>query len=223
MRIGLDLASNDYRSGLVERPVQEAIADAMRPGAVFFDVGANVGFFSLVAARASGGTARIVAFEPRADVASALAANARRNSLDITVLAVAAGDQGGTASLLVAEHPGGATTDASKATDTVRITHVPQVAIDDLVDAGTLPVPDVVKIDVEGSETAVVRGMSRTLRRGRTVVVFEVDAPTVAAVEQQYDEVVRLLDELGYTSSRLEPSYVGSGWNVIHAIARFDG
>jgi len=222
MRIGLHNASSDYRSGSVELPVQRAVASLMQPGSIFFDVGANVGFFTLVAAGQTDGDATLIAFEPRRDVADALAANMRRNDLPVSVWPVAVGDQDGVAALLVAEHPGGATIEPMKAFDTKRIEHVPQVSIDSLVESGRVPVPDVVKIDVEGAEPAVIRGMSQTLRLGRTSVVYEIDAPTGEVAEEQYAEVDELLDELGYTSTRLDPSYANTGWHVIHAVARPD-
>lgn len=221
MRIGLHLASNNYRSGDVEAPVQRAVADAMAPGGVFFDIGANVGFFTLVAAGAVDRTGTFVAFEPRPDVAAALSANAARNDLTVDVRPVAVGEVDGTTDLLVADHPGGATIEASKAVDTVETVTVDQVTIDRLVvDRGELPVPDVVKIDVEGAEPAVIRGMSATLALGRTTVVYEIDAATSEEVEAQYEEVDGLLTRLGYTSRRLDPSYENSGWQVIHAVAR---
>jgi len=220
MRVGLHLASNDYRRGDIEVPVQQAVASLLEPGDVFFDVGANVGFFTLVAAGSVDGDATFVAFEPRADVARALESNLRRNDVVGSVRVAAVGAHTGVAPLLVAEHPGGATIEATKAYDTTRIEEVPQVSIDDLVERGEVPVPDLVKIDVEGAEPAVVRGMMRTLALERTIVVYEIDAPTPGEAEAQFDEVDALLSSLGYASERLEPSYGHTGWSVVHAVAR---
>jgi len=221
-KIGLHLASNNYRSGDIERPVQNAIADAMFDGAVFFDIGANVGFFTLVAAGAVDDAATLVAFEPRADVAEALAKNMRRNQLDVDVWEAAVGDRDGTIELLVAGHPGGATIEPTKAVDTTGTCSVRQVTIDALVAKGLVPMPDVVKIDVEGAEPAVVRGMASTLRAGGPTVIYEIDAATSDEADDQFERVDSLLRDAGYTSVRLDPSYESSGWTVIHAIARPD-
>ncbi len=219
MRIGLHLSSNNYRAGDVEVPVQEAIASAMRPGAVFYDIGANVGFFTLVAAGAVQGRGTFVAFEARADVADRLAQNMALNDLDVSVWPVAVSDRSGPIELLVAEHPGGATIESDKAVDTVDTARIEAVTIDELVDDGRLPAPDLVKIDVEGAEPAVIRGMTNTLRNANAVVVYEIDAPTADLAEERFGEVDGLLTGLGYASDRLAPSYENSGWHVIHAIA----
>lgn len=220
MRIAMRYASNEYRTGTVEMPVQRAIASLVSPGCVFFDIGANVGFFTMVAYAATGGEGTFVAFEPRADVATQLAANLARNDVPAQVWPVAVGEQQGIAPLFVARHPGGATIEPSKSADVQRIEHVPQFAIDDLVESSRLPLPDVVKIDVEGAEPAVLRGMTRTLGLHRTTVVFEVDAPTEDEAEGQYREVDRMLTDLGYTSERLDAGYPDSQWHVLHAVAR---
>ena len=62
----------EYGSGSNELPVQEAIKNLLRPGEVFYDIGANVGFFTIIAGRLVGPTGSIVAFEP---VASQLLAS----------------------------------------------------------------------------------------------------------------------------------------------------
>jgi hypothetical protein len=120
----------------------------------------------------------------------------------------------------MADHPGGATTEPTKAFDTSGTARVEQITIDRLVEDGRLPMPDLVKIDVEGAEPAVLRGMSGTLQKGNVIVVYEIDAPTVEAAAEQYAEVDALLSDLGYHSTRLAPSYEGTGWQVIHAVAR---
>lgn len=212
-------ASNEYRDGDVEMPVQEAIARSVPPDGVFFDVGANIGFMSLVASRAAGPSGTIVAFEARPEIAAALERNLHLNGVDARVYAAAVSDSTGTAELLVAHHPGGSTTEPERAYDTVARVTVPRIALDDLI-GDDLPLPDVVKLDVEGGEVSAIRGMRRTLERRATTLIFEVDAPTLAEVESHYDELTELLAEIGYTTDRLAPGYPGGGWHVLHGIAR---
>jgi hypothetical protein len=70
------------------------------------------------------------------------------------------------------------------------------VAIDDLVERGDVPPPDVVKIDVEGSELAVIRGMRRTLERHRPVLICELHEtnPEFVAAMRRHGYVVENLD-----------------------------
>ena len=220
MRIGLRYASNEYRAGLVERPVQQALVEVLRPGDSFFDVGANVGFFTLVASRSVGHSGSLHAFEARSDIARVAQRNLRRNGLSGEVLNVAVGDSDGTVELFVADHPGGSTIERSQAASIGRTEIVQQVTIDRLVASGRLPIPNVVKIDVEGAEPAVIRGMSTTLREHRPIVIFELDDQDSTRVESQFLEMQDRLADLGYRCERLAPSYADVSWQVIHAVAR---
>ena len=85
-----------------------------------------------------------------------------------------------------------------------------------------MKIPDLIKIDVEGAEPAVVRGMSRTLERHRPILIFELDDADPSAVEAQFVEMQTLLSDLGYGCERLDRSYADVGWHVIHAVARPD-
>jgi FkbM family methyltransferase len=225
LRIGRRHASADYSAGTNELPVQVALADLLRPGDVFFDVGANVGFFSLVAARLVGPEGRVIAIEPVPANCKAIRANARRNGFrNVEVLAAAAGGVEGTATLVLTRHPGGAAlaTAASQPPDAVGQLRVRVATIDGLVEAGHWPAPNVVKIDVEGAETGVLEGMCRTLARWHPVILCEVDGPDDAELAARRRTVVDLLAGWGYTVTELVDSYPGMTWRVCHFIARFD-
>ncbi len=223
LRIGLRHASADYRSGTNELPVQEAVADLLEPGATFFDVGSNVGFFAVLAAREVGPAGAVHAFEPVPAIADDIAANAERNGLaNVTVHAVAVSDtDGATASLMLAAHPGGATLSEADAPDdlTGRI-DVPVVTLDELVRTGTCPPPDVVKIDVEGVEMQVLAGMSEILAQHRPTLVCELDSPDPGVLATKVDLWRSTMATAGYEVSDLADSYEGSGWHVYHAVAR---
>jgi hypothetical protein len=124
--------------------------------------------------------------------------------------------------LLVADHPGGSTIEPSKAVSTKRRQSVDQVTVDHLVATGRVEIPDVVKIDVEGAEPAVVRGMAATLERHQPSLLFELDDADSTTVEQQYVEMQTILRAFGYRCERLGDSYGDVGWHVIHAVARPD-
>jgi FkbM family methyltransferase len=220
MRIGRLNASSDYGSE-VEMPVQQALAEALRDGDVFFDIGANVGFFTLVAARCVGPEGRLHAFEPRASNVAALRSNLQRNGLhDVRVWPVAVGAQDGTVTLLCDDHPGGATVEPSAAYSVTSEETVDMVTVDHLVETGQIEPPSVVKIDVEGAELAVLQGMTSTIRQHRPVIVYELDSPVAGEVEERNAEITALFDTLGYGVERLPDSYEGIPWHVLHAVAR---
>jgi FkbM family methyltransferase len=221
LRIGRSQASADYASGTNELPVQRAVADSLRPGAVFVDIGANVGFFSLIAARVVGDGGRVVALEPVPENVAAIRANARRNRLRVDVLEVAAGATNGPTSLVLTRHPGGAVLASADAPpDATGRIEVEGATVDDLVAAGRLPRPSVVKIDVEGAEEAVLQGMTETLTSVGPTLIVEVDGPDDAALARRRAGIVARLDDAGYEVSDLEPSYPGMAWKVAHLLAR---
>src|SRR5918992_3515094 len=73
------LTGRDYCVGDNEPRVQEKIAKYLRPGTVFYDVGANMGYYSLAAARSVGGAGMVYAFDPDSRVHERLQENIRRN------------------------------------------------------------------------------------------------------------------------------------------------
>jgi FkbM family methyltransferase len=162
-------------SGNLELSVQEALVRHLEPGAVMYDIGANLGFFSLVAARLLGPDGRVYAFEPAPDNAAAITRNAGLNQLEnIDVIPRAVSSRAGTARLQVVDDQSWSRLEEfGEHPDTERVLEVPTVTIDALVQSGELPPPALVKIDVEGAELAVLEGMAATIERHRPAIVCE--------------------------------------------------
>lgn len=153
-------------------------------GGRFFDIGANVGFFSLMAARLVGPAGRVVAFEPEPDIHEALVRSARANELaNLEAHKLALSDRegelpfyrarDGTASSLVPEAPG-------KEARYERTLVTPVTTLDKLVADGKIEAKGVTlcKVDVEGEEVRTVRGMLDTLvAAGHPAIWCEVRGP----------------------------------------------
>lgn len=144
--------------GGYEADKQSAFADAIKPGAVVYDIGANVGFYTLLSATLAGPNGKVYAFEPLPRNLGLLRRHVALNSLG-TVEVIAAA---------VSDREGEATFDDSAPTAMGSLSErgslkVRTVAIDELVAQGRLKPPDVVKIDVEGAEGHVLAGASKTL------------------------------------------------------------
>lgn len=221
LRISLRQASADYTDGTNELPVQRAIVGHLGRGSVFYDVGSNVGFFSLLAARQVGEGGRVYAFEPLPLNARCIGANAAANSFDnIVVVEAAVGAAIGRHELLVTEHPGGATLSGrDRPPGVTGMIEVPVTTIDEFVRSGAGRPPTLVKIDVEGSEIDVVRGMSETLSTSRPVVLCELDDDEAAGLEEKLERFRRALEPHGYAVAMLESSYAHAGWHVAHMLA----
>ena len=212
----------EFISGTSELPVQRALAGRVRPGDVVYDIGANVGFFTIIAAKLVGATGAVCAFEPVAENATTIRQNARLNQLDhVQLFEVAVGKDSGTAELLLTDWDGGSTLSSSsvKPTEPVSRRTVPVVALDAFMASGNLPPPDFIKIDVEGVELEVLQGMSATLARGKAALLYEIDDGNRAAFERRWQEVDDYVARFGYTIQRLESSYTNEHWCVGHSLA----
>jgi FkbM family methyltransferase len=204
-------ANAGYALGTTEPQVQEAMRTIVRPRDVLYDIGANVGFFTVLTARLVGPAGAVIAFEPLQESAEAARRNANLNGFThVTVLTRAAGRRAGTAKLALREE----STWAKLADDSTTgpTVDVEIVAIDDLVDAGTIRPPDFVKIDVEGAELDVIEGMRRTIIAHRPVILCEMHGRNAAFAS--------LMESLGYTVRSLEGDLplAKARWDV-HAVA----
>ena len=224
LRIGLRHASADYGRETNELPVQMAFQDHVRAGHTVYDVGSNVGFFALLAARLVGEQGAVHAFEAVPACSSALQQNVRRNGFtNVAVHALAVSDRIGDVELMQGHHPGGATISAPDRPRDYRASLiVPSVTIDGMVAGGIEP-PDFVKIDVEGAEVEVLRGMAATIERHGPVVLCELDDPTDAGIDAKVGRVSALLEGYGYEVRTLDRSYESSRSRVVHLLATRGG
>jgi FkbM family methyltransferase len=165
----------------------------VQPHDVLYDIGANVGAYSLVAVKKPAGPSRVVAFEPAHANVAALSANVALNdsSSHVTVMPMALSRETGVGSLqLSAAEPGSArhalaSADAPTLSGEVQTTLT--YRLDDAVAQFGLPAPNHIKLDVDGCELAVLEGAACTLASPalRSMLV-EIDAA-------RSDELVRLL------------------------------
>jgi FkbM family methyltransferase len=172
------------------------VSETVSPGDTVWDIGANVGLFSLAAAVAAGPAGRVLSVEPDTVLVQLLrrsaAAGGRHAPVDVLPAAVA--DNSGVARFCIARRnratshlAGFGTREAGG----VRATQlVPAVSLDWLL--ARFPVPDVIKIDVEGAEAQVLRGGSEVLRAHHPRLICEVGQDSAA-------EVRDLLVKSGYT------------------------
>jgi FkbM family methyltransferase len=182
----------------------------LSPGDVLFDVGANVGVFTLAGSRRVGPKGHVFSFEPSSRERATLERNVALNDCgNVTVIPSAVGDRGGTATLRVAagQHRGQNTLAPSFAYAGVQMERqetVPLVTLDDLWRSQTVRRPDVLKIDAEGSELQVLRGASSLLREAMPVVLFEINDTLLEASGASRAMVEQLLTSFGYTLHRLD-------------------
>jgi FkbM family methyltransferase len=159
-----------YLLGTSEPAEQAFLAANLRPGGVFYDVGANIGFFATLAARLVGPSGHVYAFEPFPASAALVARNAELNGFqNVTVVEAAASDRGGRMPLAI----------SSSGSQKHRLgtgpgLEVDVVAIDEWAATSGARRPTVVMIDVEGAELQVLAGMHDLLAAQRPVICCEV-------------------------------------------------
>jgi FkbM family methyltransferase len=170
------------RAGFYETEVYEALRPFFAPGAVLWDIGANFGLQAVSVARAEPAM-QVHGFEPNPAVYSRLQAHARSNGTSVRCWPLALGDRDGTATLHINTNGNpGMTTLApwSEARYDAQI-QVTLVRAATLIARGDLPCPTLIKIDVEGSEAAVLDGFGDLLSRpSLQAVVFESRADLLA-------------------------------------------
>jgi FkbM family methyltransferase len=185
--------------GNLESAVQEAMVRHLGDGGVFYDIGANLGFFAMLGAHLAGlETGHVYAFEAAPDNADAIRSNAALNGIgNVTVIAKAVAASAGRARLQVVDDQSWSKLEQyGEHPYTEQVIEVDLVAIDDLVAAGELRPPTVVKIDVEGAELAVLEGMSSTIDAYRPAIICE--------LHDTHSEFVTAMHAHGYRLINLE-------------------
>jgi FkbM family methyltransferase len=177
------LMSGGFESTEIEFAVEHA-----RPASVAFDVGANVGMFTIPLARAVGAGGSVVAVEPSPDNVERLEENIRFNGLaNVQVEPVAVVERAGAVCLHLGSDPAfHSTTDVDDYRDADSSIVVQGKTLDELWQSRGEPDVSFVKVDTEGGELSVLRGASKLLSTGAPVIL----------VEAKGDERVRELDQL---------------------------
>jgi len=206
-----DMSQCTYVDGRYEPNEMHAISKLIGPGMTVVDVGANAGVFTLEAAKLVGAQGSVHAFEPSPRDRERLLANVSLNALaNVHVHAEALGRATGKAVLAVSgsDHPGHNTIGGfSYAADARAYSvEVDVTSLDDFAAAQRLTRLDLLKIDVEGSETAVLQGARESLRRFRPAVVVEAYDPSLRQLGTSASELLQLLRDSGYELRVFGPS-----------------
>jgi FkbM family methyltransferase len=181
-----------------EQRVLSRLIDFLRPGDVAFDIGANVGLYTVLLAKTVGGAGRVVAFEPDHRAFDHLRDNLKLNGIaNARCFRQALGEQAGQARLYASKIIGGSSLVAKrKHGGGGQIVAI--AAGDDLVLAEKVPLPRAVKIDVEGYEHSVIRGLSRTLVHPACEVVCCEVHPSMLPKGVRPEQILDLLQSLGF-------------------------
>ena len=175
-KIAVSPAENfSYLVGTAEPHLQKIIRKCVTEGDTVYDIGAHIGYVSLSLAKRVGPKGHVVAFEPLPGNIRALRENIAHNHLsNVQIFEAAASETHGQAVIRIAENPATASLIWHKNNQSARNITINTVAIDELIDSGSLiGNPKFVKVDVEGAEGLVLRGMRRMIAAAKPIVFLE--------------------------------------------------
>jgi len=199
----LDLqVDKDLWLGTYEPEVARAVRDLARPGMTAYDLGANIGYVTMLLAKAVGERGRVISVEALPDNVDRLRAALRLNRMEarVTVVPKAVGAADRSGRFLVHSSPGMGRLESTpgRTAGFEMSIEVDVVSMDDLAYSQGNPLPDLVKMDLEGGEGEALRGMERLLREVRPILLIEVHGRAAA------DDVWNLLTPAGYGLQDLE-------------------
>ncbi|MEQ9362937.1 MAG: FkbM family methyltransferase [Leptospirales bacterium] len=211
-------------TGAMEPHVTAALTRLLQPGMTFVDVGANIGYFTMLGARLVGPGGRVIAFEAAPQNCSLIYASAALNQFkNIRIDAIAVAERGGPYLYQSSGSNGRIVPFDAARPDALR---------GDFLWAGTLeerladgPAVDVIKIDIEGAEYRALLGAGGILERHRPVLLSEFSPPQLAEVSGVSGPAyLELILEAGYEIAVLEEAgaVVECGGDMDRVLALYD-
>lgn len=207
MQIPLDLKTEkDYWLGTYEPELQSGILALVKPGMIAYDVGANIGYISLLLAKAVGESGSVYAFEALPENLARLRVNLALNAKQDVVKVVAGAVVDRTEPVHFRVGPSTGMGKAEGSAGRLDIHYADSIlvdgfALDDYIYRANNPEPEVIKIDIEGGEALALPGMRRVLVKARPLVFLELHGPDAASVAWQE------LHSAGYRVCYLSPEY----------------
>lgn len=193
----------DYFAGGGEPEVQQVLQNQLRPGMTFYDIGANIGLFSLIAGRLVGESGRVVAFEADPEIAARLRGHVSRNGFGrVSVEEKAVWSETKIVDFAridpeTSPDRGLGHVAAAGERNTIEIG---AVSLDDF--ALTHPAPDFLKCDVEGAEIEVFQGARRLLGQKRLGIICEMHS------EENRRQLVEEFSSAGYACTPVGTNHV---------------
>jgi FkbM family methyltransferase len=188
----LDSANIRNWLALDEKGVQRAFKKYIQQGNVVYDVGANVGFYSLLSSSLVGPKGKVYAFEPAPRNLEYLKKHVEMNCLDnVEIVPLAVSDQDAVLSFDESD-----SSSTGHISDTGKI-KVEAMSLDGFVEKRNAKFPNFVKIDVEGHEMGVLRGMMRILE-DKNAPVIQIEA------NEERSDILEFLKSRGYEIERID-------------------
>lgn len=204
-----------YYFGIWEPVITNYMRRILQKGDIFVDVGANVGYYSLMAAQRVGAEGQIHAIEPSPKIFSILSENVRLNHMDnISLHRLATGEVSGQSEIFNGETSANAAATTLRASKGERRNFRSEGMVDvkslaTIVPTDQLLSARLIKIDVEGAEGATIRGFQNLLGQfsDHTEFIIELNEEALLEVGETTANIIRLFDQHGYGAFQLPNTY----------------
>lgn len=175
------------------------IKTKLKPGDYFFDIGANVGCFSLTASFCVGDSGKVYAFEPVGKVYTRLNENIELNRLkNISAIPKAIYEKNTILRFYLASQENlGMSSIHKHDTMSGEVVEIKAISLDSFMDSNNIKKADFIKIDIEGSELHALRGMVNTIRKHQPVFMVEI-SEAVLKEESDRNQIFTFFDEFKY-------------------------
>ncbi len=230
-----DVLSKEIFVNDFERAERDFASSFLKPGDIFFDVGANMGLFTVLAAKKVAPTGKVYSFEPVAEVRKRLLFNVRLNHLQrfITANAFALSDDNQSLSIRICEEGFSAFSSLGQPIASgisgYRVEQVECVTLDHFFENEKINRLDLMKIDVEGWESRVLKGAERVLSFFSPVILIEFSDACAAGSQSSTVLIRRILESHGYQLFRfdagtrsLNPEPIQASYSYANLIASKD-
>jgi FkbM family methyltransferase len=195
----------DFWLGTYEPEMQSALGELIKPGMTVYDVGANVGYVTLMLAKLTGSQGRVYAFEALPDNVERLRRNVELNGFNDRVSIFSGAVAVGVGEVKFLVHSSGgmgkAAGSAGRDEQYQREIIVPSTSLDEFVYTQGNPPPQAVKMDIEGGEVMALPGMRRVLAEARPLMLMELHGPESARAAWE------ALTATGYRLCEMKPGY----------------
>lgn len=208
MRVALGdhIEAGIYRDGAYEPEVTAAFCTLLQPGSTVFDVGAHVGYYTLLAAGRIGQLGSVHAFEPVPEIFERLRANVALNGFrNVHLNRLALSTEEGFLHIYPASGSNSGTSSILRTLGNAPVpVKVPSTTIDAYVRRNGLRKLDLVKLDVEGAELFVLRGGEQILASQGPDVIVEMGNSLFQQAGYDLSTVLDFMTSLGYQPFRID-------------------
>lgn len=221
-----------FLTGEFEPDTTILVKKLLRQGDVVVDVGANIGYFSLLFSQCVGSKGHVYSYEPVPQLAAALQSNAELNKFkQITLSNLALSDHGGQAIFYVGPKDNSGLSSLRPPRSSSAILNVNLARFDEIFSHAENV--SLIKIDVEGAELAVLRGMEKYLLKKLPNILVEVTSQFLNEMGDSEQSLLAYLQSFGYScyvisearvellQSRKQP--LPDQWNALFSVEKIGG